>query len=42
LTFSFTPFTTQIGLQFWLLSGALHGVAEAEKHLPDERMLENA
>ena len=35
LTFGFAPFTTQHGLQFWLLSGALVGVAEAahrEKH----------
>jgi hypothetical protein len=30
LTLSFTPFTTQVGLQFWLLSGALHGAAVAE------------
>jgi hypothetical protein len=28
LTFGFTPFTTQHGLQYWLLSGALFGVAE--------------
>jgi hypothetical protein len=27
LIFSFTPFVTQIGLQFWFLAGALHGVA---------------
>jgi len=27
LSFSFTPFTSQIGLQYWLLSGALHGAA---------------
>ena len=27
LVFSFTPFVTQIGLQFWFLAGALHGVA---------------
>ena len=25
LIFAFTPFTNQIGLQFWFLSGALHG-----------------
>jgi hypothetical protein len=25
LIFSFTPFTTQIGMQYWLLSGALYG-----------------
>jgi hypothetical protein len=30
LTFSFTPFTTQLGLQYWLLCGALHGAAESE------------
>jgi hypothetical protein len=30
LTLSFTPFTTQVGLQFWLLCGALHGAAQAE------------
>jgi hypothetical protein len=27
LILSFTPFTTQIGLQFWFLAGALHGAA---------------
>jgi hypothetical protein len=27
LIFSFTPFVTQIGVQFWFLSGALHGIA---------------
>jgi hypothetical protein len=26
LIFSFTPFTTQNGMQFWFLVGALHGV----------------
>jgi hypothetical protein len=25
LVFSFVPFTTQVGLQFWFLEGALHG-----------------
>ena len=25
LIFTFTPFVTQIGLQFWFLAGALHG-----------------
>ncbi len=25
LIFSFVPFTTQVGLQFWFLEGALHG-----------------
>lgn len=29
LVFTFTPFVTQIGLQFWFLAGALHGVAAA-------------
>lgn len=27
LIFSFTPFVTQIGLQFWFLAGAVHGIA---------------
>jgi hypothetical protein len=27
LIFSFTPFVTQIGLQFWFLAGAVHAVA---------------
>ena len=26
LIFTFTPFVTQIGLQFWFLAGALHGL----------------
>ena len=26
LVFTFTPFVTQIGLQFWFLAGALHGL----------------
>jgi hypothetical protein len=30
LTLSFTPFITQVGLQYWLLCGALHGAAEGE------------
>ena len=29
LVFGFTPFTTQIGLQYWFLAGALHGAAQA-------------
>jgi hypothetical protein len=29
LIFSFTPFNTQIGLQYWFLAGALHGVASS-------------
>jgi hypothetical protein len=31
LIFSFTPFVTQIGLQFWFLAGALHTVAARER-----------
>jgi hypothetical protein len=27
LVFSFTPFVTQIGLQFWFLAGAVHAIA---------------
>ena len=27
LIFSFTPFVTQIGLQFWFLAGAINGIA---------------
>ena len=29
LMLSFPPFSTQIGLQYWLLSGALHGAAQS-------------
>jgi hypothetical protein len=29
LIFTFTPFVTQVGLQFWFLAGALHGVVGA-------------
>jgi hypothetical protein len=29
LIFTFTPFVTQIGLQFWFLAGALHGLVAA-------------
>jgi hypothetical protein len=29
LIFSFTPFVTQVGIQYWFLAGALHGVATA-------------
>lgn len=29
LVFSFVPFTTQVGLQFWFLEGALHGAMAA-------------
>ncbi len=28
LVFGFTPFTTQIGLQYWFLAGVLHGAAQ--------------
>jgi hypothetical protein len=34
LTHGFTPFTTQIGLQYWFLGGVLHGVAK----LPPEEL----
>jgi hypothetical protein len=27
LVFGFTPFTTQLGMQYWILAGALHGAA---------------
>lgn len=29
LILGFTPFTTQIGMQYWFLAGALHGVAQS-------------
>jgi hypothetical protein len=29
MVFSFTPFVTQIGIQYWFLAGALHGVASS-------------
>jgi hypothetical protein len=28
---TFTPFVTQIGIQYWFLAGALHGVATRER-----------
>lgn len=31
ITFSFTPFTTQLGMQYWFLAGILHGAAQLEK-----------
>ena len=31
LCFTFTPFLTAIGMQYWLLSGALHGVVEGSR-----------
>jgi hypothetical protein len=30
LIFTFTPFVTQIGLQFWFLAGALHGLSPSK------------
>lgn len=40
LMFSFTPFNAQMGMQFWLLIGALEGVAqgEGETHHPEPRV----
>ena len=29
MSFSFTPFVTQIGVQFWFLAGALHAIASS-------------
>ncbi|HEU4937662.1 MAG TPA: hypothetical protein VFT39_14475 [Vicinamibacterales bacterium] len=31
LIFTFTPFVTQIGLQFWFLAGALHGLVGVDR-----------
>jgi len=28
LIFSFVPFVTQVGIQYWFLAGALHGIAQ--------------
>jgi len=33
LCFTFTPFLTAIGMQYWFLAGALHGVAEGSREL---------
>jgi len=33
LCFTFTPFLTAIGMQYWFLSGALHGVVEGSREL---------
>jgi len=33
LVFGFTPFTTQVGLQYWFLAGVLHGVAQLPKQV---------
>jgi len=30
LVFGFTPFTTQVGLQYWFLAGALAGAARGD------------
>lgn len=35
LAFGFTPFTTQVGLQYWFLAGLLHGAAEADRTTVD-------
>lgn len=32
LVFGFTPFTTQVGLQYWFLAGSLYGVWLHEEH----------
>jgi hypothetical protein len=37
LIFTFTPFVTQIGLQFWFLAGALHGVVNTDVRRVDPR-----
>jgi hypothetical protein len=39
LIFSFTPFVTQIGVQYWFLAGALHGVAEEARQREREAAL---
>ncbi|MEP7340601.1 MAG: hypothetical protein ABI977_22915 [Acidobacteriota bacterium] len=33
ITFGFTPFTTQLGMQYWFLAGALYGAAQTGKRL---------
>jgi hypothetical protein len=37
LIFSFTPFVTQIGLQFWFLAGAVQGIANGSQRAPAAR-----
>jgi hypothetical protein len=37
MSFSFTPFVTQIGVQYWFLAGALHGVAEQARQDQEAR-----
>jgi hypothetical protein len=38
LVFGFTPFTTQIGMQYWFLAGALHGVVQANNLFKNENL----
>lgn len=38
LVFGFTPFTTQLGMQYWFLAGALHGVVQATGLFSNERI----
>ncbi|MBC7911871.1 MAG: hypothetical protein H7Y30_15295 [Pyrinomonadaceae bacterium] len=38
LIFGFTPFTTQVGMQYWFLAGALHGVARTSGIFSHERI----
>lgn len=38
LVFGFTPFTTQLGLQYWFLAGALHGAAQGSGLFFNERI----
>lgn len=33
LVFGYTPFTSQVGLQYWFLAGALHGAIKRVPHL---------
>jgi hypothetical protein len=35
MVFSFTPFVTQLGIQYWFLAGALHGIVR--QHQPADR-----
>lgn len=37
LVFGFTPFTTQVGIQYWFLAGALHGAARGSAQFPFSR-----
>ncbi len=38
LIFGFTPFTTQLGMQYWFLAGSLHGVARATGLFSNDRI----